>query len=299
MALSVARLAMATAGRRGEPRLPRPGDMLEQAGLRVDSSRAAAYERVISRSGTPAPFLATASAVVPLYASVWEFPLCLRLLAESGAVLPGFGLLHTADEVVQVRPLRIGERLRCEARINAAECDDSGVRIQVLTRNWTAAGQLCTERTITLFARPRGASPGARQRRPKAGLPVPEEPGEPLGEISRWKVRERRGRSYAAVSGDFNPIHLWAWSARPFGFRAPILHGSCIEAMIARVLIGERWGGDARALRRLRIRFRAPLLLPAEAVLLASETAANGHFELRSLRRGTERVCAAGDFAGG
>jgi hypothetical protein len=33
------------------------------------------------------------------------------------------------------------------------------------------------------------------------------------------------GRLYARLSGDYNPIHLWPWSARLLGFKRPIIHG--------------------------------------------------------------------------
>ena len=50
-------------------------------------------------------------------------------------------------------------------------------------------------------------------------------PADGWGELARWELPAGAGRRYARVSGDYNPIHLWALTARPFGFRAPILHG--------------------------------------------------------------------------
>ena len=38
-----------------------------------------------------------------------------------------------------------------------------------------------------------------------------------------WTVAHDAGRRYAALSGDCNPIHLWPWSARLMGMRAPII----------------------------------------------------------------------------
>ena len=39
---------------------------------------------------------------------------------------------------------------------------------------------------------------------------------------TRWRLPADQGRRYAAVSGDYNPIHLYGWAARPFGFKQPI-----------------------------------------------------------------------------
>lgn len=39
-------------------------------------------------------------------------------------------------------------------------------------------------------------------------------------------------RSYARLSGDYNPIHLFTWSARLFGFEQPIIHGMWTKARV-------------------------------------------------------------------
>ena len=64
-------------------------------------------------------------------------------------------------------------------------------------------------------------------------------------ELARWPLPAGAGRRYARVSGDYNPIHLWPWTARPFGFRAPILHGYATAARTAHALIAQRLRGDA------------------------------------------------------
>src|SRR6478752_3607343 len=40
-----------------------------------------------------------------------------------------------------------------------------------------------------------------------------------------WRLGEGTGRSYAVVSGDWNPIHVHALTARPLGFPSAIAHG--------------------------------------------------------------------------
>ncbi len=118
-------------------------------------------------------------------------------------------------------------------------------------------------------------------------------------EIARWSLRGNHGRRYARVSGDYNPIHLWSLTARAFGFRRPILHGFCIEALAAHALIAHRCGGDPTRLRRLQITFRAPLLLPSQASLRVGESPRGWRFQLLGAPKdATEKLCAEGTFVG-
>jgi acyl dehydratase len=46
------------------------------------------------------------------------------------------------------------------------------------------------------------------------------------------KILADAGRKWANFNGDFNPIHLYTWSAKLFGFRSPIVHGTCLSRII-------------------------------------------------------------------
>ncbi|WP_414829128.1 MaoC/PaaZ C-terminal domain-containing protein [Alteromonas sp. H39] len=43
---------------------------------------------------------------------------------------------------------------------------------------------------------------------------------------------ENVGRKYARISKDFNPIHLYPWSAKLFGYQHPIAHGMHMLALV-------------------------------------------------------------------
>ncbi len=62
---------------------------------------------------------------------------------------------------------------------------------------------------------------------------------------------------YAAVSGDFNALHLDAELARTAGLPGNILHGMCTFAWLAEACV--EYLGDPARLRRLRVRFSRPL----------------------------------------
>jgi hypothetical protein len=60
------------------------------------------------------------------------------------------------------------------------------------------------------------------ERRPKVKLALDGALGAPVG---AWSLPAYEGRLYAKASGDWNPIHLWPWSARLMGLQKPIIHG--------------------------------------------------------------------------
>jgi acyl dehydratase len=116
----------------------------------------------------------------------------------------------------------------------------------------------------------RGKHGGARPARPDA----PEAPA--LAPLADWTLQASSGRAYAALSGDWNPIHLWPWSARLMGLRSPIIHGMHTLGRVCAEL--ERAGG--RPVRQLGGRFRAPIELGATATLAAA--LADGRYAVAS-----------------
>ncbi|OON61203.1 hypothetical protein B0920_20030 [Massilia sp. KIM] len=109
-----------------------------------------------------------------------------------------------------------------------------------------------------------------RGARREGGAPQPAAP--PGREIGRWLLAPDAGRRYAALSGDWNPIHLWPWSARLMGMRSPIIHGAHTMAAACARIEAE----TGRAVARLRCRFRQPVALGSELTLFLD--AADGAF---------------------
>jgi hypothetical protein len=90
----------------------------------------------------------------------------------------------------------------------------------------------------------------------------------PVGDVvGEWVVTADAGRRYAALSGDWNPIHLWPWSARLMGMHAPIIHG--METM-ARVCAAFEQSANRRV-TSLACHFKRAVPLGASATLMACE----------------------------
>lgn len=289
----LARLALRGLRSRGgvpvAPSAPRRRVAVESA-VHLRPERMAAYLRATDGERIAA-FRGPDAVVPPVYPATWEVTATLELLAKLEAPLPLGGAIHLESELFPLRLLRPGDRVRSRVELERVEPTPRGLRLTVSARSWSGSGQLCSEGTALFLLRSRDPS---GERRPREEAPPP---GEGWEELARWHLRSGAGRRYARASGDYNPIHLWGLTARPFGFRRPILHGFCTEAMVAHALIERRFGGDPAALRRLRIAFRAPVLLPARPRLLVrTGEGAGGAFRVVGEE---DRVLAEGEFAGG
>ena len=79
------------------------------------------------------------------------------------------------------------------------------------------------------------------------------------GTGSVWELPGDLGRRYAHVSGDHNPIHLYALTAKAFGFPRQIAHGMwskarCVATMANRL----------PDVARVEVQFKKPILLPGQ-----------------------------------
>lgn len=102
-----------------------------------------------------------------------------------------------------------------------------------------------------------------------AGQQADSHSGEALG---GWTVSRDAGRRYAALSGDWNPIHLWPWTARLMGMRTPIIHGAHTLAQACALLQAK----SGRDIASVWCRFRQPVPLGAHVALVADQ--AEGRF---------------------
>ncbi|MDX3747880.1 MaoC family dehydratase [Streptomyces sp. AK08-02] len=257
------------------------GTRLVLPGVRIDLARLAAYERVC---GFP-----VGDDALPLtYPHVLGFPLAMLLMTERDFPLPLLGLVHTSVEIVRRRPLAATGTYELTVYVDELTPHRRGTEASVRTevREGESTGEV--EGRGEVEGEGAGAEPvwesrstylarhpvPHRAEAPTAGTRGARGPGdepEALPLVTRWRLGEDIGRRYAATSGDRNPIHLHALTARLFGFRRAIAHGMWTAA---RCLAAH--GTPESAL--VRTDFRAPVLLPGTVEYGAD---GYGNFELR------------------
>ena len=158
------------------------------------------------------------SECMPLVAPhILAAPVHLYLLTRPASPLQAMGLIHVRNSVNILKPVPKGEALDIHVAIGDTTWVHKGLELDVRTEVH-AGGELVWEESSVVYSRQSGASDIPRKEKSE-DIPEWGEEGE------QWSLGAGLGRKYASVSGDWNPIHLYGWTAKLFGFSKPIIHG--------------------------------------------------------------------------
>ena len=98
------------------------------------------------------------------------------------------------------------------------------------------------------------------------------------------------GRRFAGPSGDWNPIHVSALTARLFGYPRAIAHGMFSAARCLAVLQNHL---PSDAPLALDLRFKRPLLIPGQVALHTAQDAGATRFVLNVQPQGEPHIDGA------
>lgn len=235
----------------------------------LDSSRLAGYRRVCGFGG---------AATLPVtYPQVVAAPLHAALMADAAFPFPMLGLVHVRNDIRQLRPIQATDRLDLRCYVEGSRVAKAGIEFDLVTEV-NAGGARAWESVTTVLSR-QATRGGKREERAR------EPAGEPAGALRSliWRLPPDAGRRYAAISGDYNPIHLSGITARAFGFPRAIAHGMW---MLARCVASLEESVPEPS--QVDVVFRRPVLLPSRVVFTAHPAPASAlSFAVRGAEGGS------------
>jgi acyl dehydratase len=241
-----AKAALTQRGRGGDL----PDATLRREGVVGDRDHLLAYERVCGFGGgdvLPHP-----------YPHVLGFPLQVALMADRTFPLPLPGLVHLANQITVHRRLTADDRLDLTVHAEHLRPHPKGQLVDLVTEV-DVEGERVWDGRSTYLRRGR-ANPDVER-----GAQAPPLPDRPAAAVIR--VPEGQGRAYAAVSGDVNPIHLHALTAKALGFPRAIAHGGWTAARTLAAL-----GAGTAEPSTSHVWFGKPVLLPSTVELVVDTT---------------------------
>lgn len=219
-----------------------PDVELRLTGLAVDRHDLLEYQRICGF---------TNSDVLPhTYPHVLGFPLQAQLMSRRDFPLPLMGLVHVENVITVHRELRFDEPLEITVSADRLRAHPKGRQVDLVTEV-EIAGERVWEGRSTYLAR--GSGDAAAER----GAIAPSIPTGPAA--AKWSLPGDLGRTYGLASGDVNPIHMSALTAKAMGFPKAIAHGMWTYARTL-AAIGPRTDGPSTS----HVWFKRPVLLPGK-----------------------------------
>lgn len=256
--------AAATITRKPRGNIVIPALGVEVQGVRADPARLAAYADLCG--------FAPADTLPITFPQVQAASLHMWLMTQPEFPLPLLGIVHLRNTFRQAAPLPADAAYTVRATLGESRRIRIGLEFDILTEYLDESGAVAQSALMTVFHR----------MKTDESLPrvVPEAPRIGLADYASFDVPADQGRRYAPVGQDYNPIHLYALTARLFGFPRAIAHGMWALARCAGALESQL---PAPA-RELNVQFRNPLLLPGKVALKFAGAAGGVNFALLSRR---------------
>ena len=219
--------------------------------LMISSEWYAQYLEVCQWTGERLPLTA---------AQVFAAPIQTVLLTDSRCQIPTLGLVHAGNEIYATAALPLDTPLEVSVWFGETRWKERGVEFDLHTAVNVSGDSTPVWRARTMIFRTVKASKSPRK-------PRGDRPTEPLLHMDDGALYDELnlppnlGRRYGKVAQDRNPIHLYPWTAKLFGFDRPIIHGMW---NLARAL---SLHGDTSHFERgtLEVRFKRPVPLPSTA----------------------------------
>lgn len=178
--------------------------------------------------------------VHPCWFAMRAIALQADLFKDKAQPFKALGLVHVANRITLYRWIRSDETVTIKSRFGQVWSHKRGYMFSVLTD--VMCGEECVmeieahnlaRQSVTIDT---DLSPYPKPDTLCAGnAQIYSQPLYLPGEL---------GKVYAKISGDYNPIHLYPFSAKLFGLKRHIAHGMWTKAKAFSVLAKQRWEND-------------------------------------------------------
>jgi acyl dehydratase len=243
-----------------------PAIMLVRPLVTLDAAHIVAYRRICGFSDK--------HGVPMIYPQMLTFPLAMAYALSDECPWPALGTVHLGNVIEQHAPLVAGDTVRVELQSGDLFSHEKG-------QGYSFDLRILRDGALVWSAKQSVLRVGVQD---KSGAPyassVHAQMDTPLSLQTAFDAPADIGRRYSVVSGDRNPIHLSALSAKLLGFRRAIAHGMWTNARALSCLLPD----EPLQAATLAVDFKTPLFLPGRATLWTNRHAHGAQFEVRDAK---------------
>lgn len=197
----------------------------------------------------------------------------MYLLSCKEHPMPMLGMVHLHNSIEQIHALEFGVPYDVLVTVGDTRAIPQGLEFDVHTEFYKD-DVVQWKSTMSILCRVKGMPKPATKPAAPQGLQAAGAAYVPV------RVPENQGRAYAKVSNDYNPIHLYAQTAKLFGFPKAIVHGMWTASKSLSLL----QAGLGTPVKQFDCSFKQPVLLPSGIVLKHVSSGTESSFEVLSDR---------------
>lgn len=246
---------------KASPEVTLPSKAIQVRGVSADLAKLTQFAHLM---GKPARDVLPSG-----YVHALAFPVAMSVMVAEDFPLPLLGMIHLRNQVEHFAPILFTDVLTIRSWARDLSGHRRGTQVQLVVEVLSDDGTELLWRGVSTYLAKGIYLPGLDK--PAAASEQGDRPTfTPPQPTAQWKLGVDTGRAYAAVSGDFNPIHLSVLSAKALGLRRSIAHGMYAAARVVADISSpepESFSWD--------ISFETPMFLPATVSLHIQDSVNN------------------------
>ena len=226
-----------------------------------------------------------------LYPHVMAGGMHMHMLTHKVFPIGLLGAVHLKNTIRQNKAINIDDKMDIHAQMGGFRLTAKGVEFDFMTQVKISDEVVWEETSIYFMAGKFGGkeNPSHENSFELASL-------DNMTDVATWSVPKNRGKKYARISGDYNPIHTSKHLAKLFGFKRDIAHGFGILAQAINQFELANKTQLSSANCKVDVIFKGPLYLENDAILkqtIASESSVKQQrFDLFSGSNPKPSICA-------
>ena len=194
----------------------------------------------------------------PVYMQMLSLPLQMQCLLDKKSPFPLLGLIHAGNQIVVLKDCDLSEPFECRVRFHDVRPHSRGWEVDVMLEG-LQSGSLVYRAISSYLVKVKAVHVAPRGSKSDSNEECNLEDRTLIAEIN---ASANTGRRYAKLSGDYNPIHLSAISAKAFGFKQPIAHGMWTLSRVVSAFVSHQGDAQSITVKEVNCRFKKPVFLP-------------------------------------
>lgn len=209
----------------------------------------------------------------------------LALMNDKTFPIAVMGIVHLSNKIEVFDAVDLSKPLKLETSVIVPTKEEGSLFPTLSVKFYQGSKHVATCDSFYIAKRKK------KSEKKKEEAPVEEAPKKTVIHSEELVYPKNIGWKYAKVSGDYNPIHLFSFFAKNFGFKSSIAHGWCSASRV--YAIAERLKN--KHFKFIDVTFKTPIPLP-DKVKVEYYDEANGAVGFKVINKKGE-MCLEGTLS--